>query len=594
MRQPFLAACVLIPALTLPATAQQDEALARLVALEAALDETFNADNAYDIVAELDPLIRWPGNEPFQQAIAIVERELREAGFIAESEAGPDDRLIYRIEHRTDNVSAWEPIDALVQIVGRDEPVLNFADNRNMIAINSVATPEGGVEAELVSLIGVPRDQLPQMDLKGKIIMADMPPASLSAIAIEHGAIGVLAYHIPDFNQPELHRDSIPHMGTSFGVPNAVWTVLLSHRARQTLLDERNKGPVTLRVSVKTKRYPGDDQTLIAEVRGSTHPDKRIVFSAHVQEPGANDNASGVACQAEMARTAATLLKDGRINPRRTITFLWGDEIKAIARYLREDEQRTRNIVFGVSLDMVGADTSMTGGTFLIEKLPDPSAIWTRGRDKHSEWGAGRVSEDDFLPHYLNDFMLGRANRRAMQNRPWIINTNPYEGGSDHVPFLRHAVPAVLLWHFTDVYYHTDADRLQNISRNTMKNVGVTALCAAISAATADSEAAQLFAGEVFMGAIHRIEEEITLSAAAIRAGEDPAEQRAIVKAWRDWYTRALDSLESLPVEEDQGHLRAWIRQLSERFREACDKYESELDSAEADAARAKSEGSRP
>jgi len=421
------------------------------------------------------------------------------------------------------------------------------------------------------------------MDLKGKIIMADIPSVSLCSIAIENGAIGVLSFYIPDFNQPEVHRDSISFATASFGVPNAVWSVLLSKRARDTLIDELNRGPVRLRVAVKTKRYPGDDQTIIAEVRGSEAPEERIVFSAHVQEPGANDNASGVACQTEMARSTARLLKAGKIDPKRTITFLWGNEILAIARYLKEDEERTKNIVFGVSLDMVGADTDKTGGTFLIEKLPDPSAIWTRGQDKHTEWGASRVSERNLFPHYLNDFMLGRAKRRATQHRPWIVNTNPYEGGSDHMPFLRYGVPAVLLWHFTDVYYHTDGDRIENLSRATMKNVGVTALMAALSAASADSEDAKLFSGELITSAVQRFEDEIALSAAAIRAGDDPAQQRRIVEAWRDWYLASLESVASMPVGGADAELRAFLRKMAEMLRETFAKYSQDLDAAEAE-----------
>ncbi|MCA9281732.1 MAG: DUF4910 domain-containing protein [Phycisphaeraceae bacterium] len=579
MNQALMAVGVVLLSIT-PLFAQQ-EAFDRLTALEIALDAAYNADHAYGIVAEIDGLQRWPGNKPYQKAISIVERELRDAGYVPQSDATPDDRLVYRIEHLETN--AWEPIDAVLQISGHDAPLLTFATNSNMIAINSMPTPEGGVEAELVSLIGVPRNEFHTMDLKGKIIMADIPPPSLAAIAIENGAIGVLSYAIPDYNKPEVHRDSIPHMGTSFGVPNAVWTLMLSNRARQTLLDELNRGPVTLRVAIKTERYTGDDQTIIAEVRGSTAPQERVVFSAHVQEPGANDNGSGIACQAEMARTTARLLAAGKITPQRTITFLWGNEIAAIARYLKEDEERTKNIIFGVSLDMVGQDTSKTGGTFLIEKLPDPSAIWTRGDDKHTEWGASMLRPDQMRPHYLNDYILGRAKRRASQNRPWVVSTNPYEGGSDHVPFLRYGVPAVLLWHFTDVYYHTDRDRIENVSRAEMKHVGVAALAAAISGASANTNDAMLYSGEVIMAAIQRMEAEIALSAAAIRAGEDPAEQRRIVEAWRDWYLEALKSIATMPVGGPDSELRAFIREKSEILRETYAKYSQELDAAEAE-----------
>ncbi|MBL0170269.1 MAG: hypothetical protein IPP90_05965 [Gemmatimonadaceae bacterium] len=60
------------------------------------------------------------------------------------------------------------------------------------------------------------------------------------------------------------------------------------------------------------------------ESGGALRPAERFVYSAHVQEPGANDNASGVGLLAEMARTAAVMFKRGQVNPARTSTFLWG------------------------------------------------------------------------------------------------------------------------------------------------------------------------------------------------------------------------------------------------------------------------------
>jgi len=136
------------------------------------------------------------------------------------------------------------------------------------------------------------------------------------------------------------------------------------------------------------------------------------VFSAHVQEPGANDNASGVGAQVEMARVAAELVNAGSVDPKRTITFLWGDEMRA------------KNIRWGLSLDMVGEDAEKTGGTFLIEKMPDPSAIWTRGDDKHSEWGGEPMTKADMRPHYFNDVVLGRALEQAATN-DWVVKTIP-------------------------------------------------------------------------------------------------------------------------------------------------------------------------
>ena len=47
---------------------------------------------------------------------------------------------------------AWEPVDASVTIVGEAEPVLQFATNRNMLAIISFSTPDTGVVAPLVDV----------------------------------------------------------------------------------------------------------------------------------------------------------------------------------------------------------------------------------------------------------------------------------------------------------------------------------------------------------------------------------------------------------------------------------------------------------
>ena len=225
-------------------------------------------------------------------------------------------------------------------------------------------------------------------------------------------------------------------------------------------------------------------------------PDERFVFSAHVQEPGANDNASGVGTQAEMARTLAALLQRGEIDPGRTITMIWGNEIEQTQNYLAGDSVRTRDIHWGVSLDMTGEDTKKTGGTFLIEKMPDPSAVWTRGDDHHTEWGGSPVPLSMLRPHYFNDFILDRCLDQAAVTG-WVVKTNPYEGGSDHTPYIQYHKPGLLFWHFTDVYYHTDGDRLPMVSPGEMKNVGVAALVSALTLTGADGPTARALVAQI-------------------------------------------------------------------------------------------------
>ena len=144
-----------------------------------------------------------------------------------------------------------------------------------------------------------------------------------------------------------------------------------------------------------------------------------------------------------------------------------------------------RGVQYMFSLDMTGEDTRKTGGTFLIEKQADPSAVWARPSDPHSEWGAGQVSAAALSGTLLNDLHLAVCLRRARDTR-WVVRTNPYEGGSDHTPFASAGVPSLLNWHFTDRYYHTNQDTLDKTSAAEMENVGVAVATSAWLLASAD------------------------------------------------------------------------------------------------------------
>jgi hypothetical protein len=270
-----------------------------------------------------------------------------------------------------------------------------------------------------------------------------------------------------------------------------------------------------------------------------------MVFSAHVQEPGANDNATGVGTQLEMAMLSAQLMQDKKLDLKRTLTFIWGDEITSTRRYIEEHNGKNTSIKWGISLDMVGENTDLTGGSFLIEKMPDPSAIWTRGKDKHSEWGGRPLTEKDMKPHYLNDFIINTFKAQG-QYANWKVETNPFEGGSDHTPFLRAQIPGLLLWHFTDQFYHTDNDRIDKVSQETMKNVGTAALVSAFMLLNADSKFGIQLIDSIMNSAKHRLNNEYALSRTAITQGGDLNEQTHILETWQKWYAETLDTIKDV------------------------------------------------
>ncbi|HEU4629248.1 MAG TPA: M28 family peptidase [Gemmatimonadaceae bacterium] len=525
----------------------------------------FSGDSALRTVAFVEQRWRVPGNTGFDESIHRVEALLRAAGYAREDEAPVGARLTYRVEHRPMRRDTWEPHDASLTIVGQDSALLRFATNRNMLAMYSFSTPPGGVVGEVVDVgAGRPED-FAGRDVAGKIVLGDASVGRLFAEAVQRrGAAGVLAYSMPDYTRPAEHPTSIQFSGIPADTAQRAWGILLSHAARQALRQALARGPVRVRVTADARQWRAEELTVVAEVRGARAPEERFVFSAHVQEPGANDNASGVGTAAEMARTLAALVRAGRVSPARTITFLWGDEIKQTRDFLADDSVRARGVRWGMSLDMVGEDTRKTGGTFLIEKMPDPSAVWTRGDDHHTEWGGRPLEVSDIRPHYYNDFVLARA-REQGAFADWVVDANPFEGGSDHTPFLDAGKPGVLLWHFTDVYYHTDNDRLDKVSPRTMANVGATALVSALVLTAGDSAAAAVVVDDVARAALARLATEERLSRAAVADGGDVAEQARILRTWTSYYEDALRAATDVEIGDGSAATRARIEDAVRR-----------------------------
>lgn len=505
----------------------------------------FKEKNAFETTAFVEKYFRVPGNTGFNASIHYVENILKKAGFVEQKQNESESPLTYRIEKRAMKNNTWEPVDANINIIGASTPLITFKTNRNMIPINCGSTPASGVMAEVVYIEKIVPSELEKMDLKGKILFSENNPSRLLSIATKAGAIGVLGYSMPKYTQPEKHQTSIQF--GSMKANSEVWTLLLSYATKEKLKANCLKGVTKLKVNIETKIYPSEELTIVANVRGSLKPDERFVFSAHVQEPGANDNASGVGTLAEMARLTAELYKSKKITPQRTLTFLWGDEIVSTRRYITEDTLRSKGILWGMSLDMVGEDTQKTGGSFLIEKMPDPSAIWTRGTDKHTEWGAGDVTEKDLFPHYFNDFIFDICKTQG-KFANWTVNYNPFEGGSDHTPFLQHKIPGLLMWHFTDVFYHTDNDRIDKVSPIEMKNVGISGLTAAYTLISADENIATATVTQVKNDALTRLKTEFELSRKAISDGKSASDEKHIVEVWSKWYVDALATIATMPV----------------------------------------------
>jgi hypothetical protein len=166
--------------------------------------------------------------------------------------------------------------------------------------------------------------------------------------------------------------------------------------------------------------------SLEARIPGATPELGAVVLFAHVDEPGANDNGSGVAGLAELACAWREGVAEGELEaPARPIVFLWGQEHEASREWLALGEP----VAVGFALDMVGEDPAAVGAPFLLERLPDPGAVWVRAPDEHTEWGATPVSAAALWGHFLSDWVGAAMNLTAAVEGDWRVRSHPFEGG---------------------------------------------------------------------------------------------------------------------------------------------------------------------
>ncbi len=489
---------------------------------------------AMETVSFMSPLWRLAGNPSYDRSLDHIAAALTRGGFASSSAHQAARHWIDAFDNAG---HGWEQERGTLAIEGSSrEVVLSRDQDRLALCINSFSTEPGGVVLPLVDVgAGQPAD-FEGKDVKGTVVLGDAAVGDLWTRAVrERGAAGVISTDIAIYTRPEqtpnvLQWGSIPYDDArrSFGFK-------ATPRAAGLLRTAAASGHVRVHVDVATTFHRGRNRTLTAEIPGSQRADERVVLVAHVQEPGANDNASGSGTLLATALALRNAIAKGAISaPRRTLTFMWLDEIRGSEQWIKADPERARRVVAMMSLDMTGQDTPKTGGTFLIEKSPDPSAIWPRPSDPHSEWGAGEVDRTLVRGHFLNDFHLAVALRRA-RDTGWIVRTNPYEGGSDHTVFTQAAVPALLNWHFTDRYYHTNLDTPDKTSPVTMGHVGTAVGTSAMFLAAADSSDGPALARLVEAAERARLETEGRNAASA-----------EILAAWKQWYQEARASVTAL------------------------------------------------
>jgi len=483
-----------------------------------ALWTTFSADDALAVTVFADGFYRAPGNEGFEATLTEVERCLRAAGFGARPE------LELQVIETPLRGTAWTPRRARLALVqAGEERVLHAFDapadrDRTMLPVGA---PSASVEGRLVTRV--------EDAVAGTALLLEHGfGGAVLRKAAEQGAVLAIASDLADYNVDPSGQDRhLEAIGfRSVRSPSPIAVVQVSPRTATLLRAAAADATARVRFEAQVETAERKLRTLVATVVGAQHPGEAVPLVAHVQEPGACDNASGIGTLVEGARSLARLIEAGEVErPARSIAFVFGDEMEQSRVWL---EHSGRRATAAIAADMTGESRVATGAEPLLERGPDPGALKPLPPDVHTAWGGGNAGRSEVPESDLHPNGVALVLRCALVDVAgvaggWPTGEHPFEGGSDHVVFLEAGVPSALLWHFPDWAYHTGADRMEHVDAGEMKRTGCALLAAALALANPlPSDLERYLRG-------HKLEIDLRVDAAL------QAREAALAARWKTW-----------------------------------------------------------
>ncbi|MBA3463774.1 MAG: M20/M25/M40 family metallo-hydrolase [Deltaproteobacteria bacterium] len=330
---------------------------------------------AYAKLAHLTDRIgaRLAGSPQLNAAIAWAAQTMKDEGFTVRTEKVMVPHWVRGVEEA-----------ALVGPVSRALPVLGLG--------GSVATPKGGLTANVVVVRDWAELEARAAEVKGSIVLYDvaMPPWSETkghygyGVAVPYrsrgasraaklGAVAVLVRSVTPNSLHTLHTGSMSYDPAQPKIPAASVTVEDS----QLIARLAAQGPVQIRLRIESQLLPeAESANVIAELTGKEQPDEIVVIGGHLDSwdvgQGAHDDGAG--CVTMMH--AITVLKRMGLQPRRTIrVVLWTNEengVRGAKAYVKDHEAELAKHVLAVESD--GGGFAPRGFIMLARKDVAPRA----------------------------------------------------------------------------------------------------------------------------------------------------------------------------------------------------------------------------
>ncbi|MCE4601786.1 MAG: DUF4910 domain-containing protein [Desulfurococcales archaeon] len=339
----------------------------------------------------------------------------------------PDNAEVELINYSSKGVPGWMPTprgwhleEARVRIGGRE---ITSSSHPTLAAPHTPPT-DGWIRGE-AHLIGDPLDPEEYRGVEGKVLVVKSHYRVAYRLAEEAGASGILFY------REDLPPAAVPYIGLFLPDGEDHWLPAAS--IPRGMVEGIEGSSVELYIDADTgvePRFP-----VIVSWIGDRRSEGPLL-SAHYchPEPGANDNASGVA--AAIAAFKALAEADPGFTLRLALFPEYTGSAAVAGNWLADVTSAM------VNLDMVGGRREPGLGPVRVY-LPPPG-----------------IGEDLARASLEAAFMAG-------------VDITLYMGGSDHDVMLGHGVPAVMVNQWPDPYYHSDWDDAYRIDPDRLRESAV-------------------------------------------------------------------------------------------------------------------------
>lgn len=338
----------------------------------------------------------------------------------------------------------------------------------------------------------------PQEKLRGKVALMWSHPRRDVAQALDAaGVAGVISYYAED---RYFDPDQAVYTGGSYGRMKSLrFGLTISWRQWSELLEDIEQGRgLAVRCHIVSATYPERIEGIRVRIPG-TEPDKKgVIFTAHLFEgytkKGANDDMSGCVAELEIARGLNRLITQGRLPaPRRSITFLWTNEIMGTFEYLRRHPGLGRTLSADINMDMVGEGLRKNNAQFILTETPSALPSYTDGLGRSILNYIWRTNDIVYLP----DSPPSPSGEQVFPKPIWEKNgsrdafrfdVEVFTGGSDHICFANPSVgvPAVSLNIWPDQWYHADTDTPDKSDPTQLRRVAFAGAAMAWAAVSCD------------------------------------------------------------------------------------------------------------